>query len=92
MLLEAITDGSTTGTGAFELHSYLFGGVLITADGANDATVIVRRNDAAGKQIFNLVTKTAGLIAAPISTEGTRILYYSISGTGAAAQFYEWTV
>lgn len=89
-LLQAVTDGSVTGTGTVEITSYILGGVLITADGTNDATVVLRRNDASGKQIFKVVTKSPGMFAAPISCEGATTIYYSISGTGAAGQIYRW--
>lgn len=94
MLLKALTDGSVTGTGTFAFQSSyqggLLGGVLITADGTNAATVTVQRNDSNGKTVFKLVTKTPLMIKAPISMEGAQGGYYSVSGTGAAAQFFEW--
>ena len=88
MQLRALTDGSVTGTGTVQTR--LIGGVLITADGTNDATVILRRVDSNGKQIFKLVTKSPQMIVSPIGTESAETVYYSISGTGAAAQLYEW--
>lgn len=94
MLLKALTDGSVTATGTFTTQSSyqggILGGVLITADGTNAATVTVQKDDSNGKTIFKLVTKSPILIKAPISLEGTRTAYYSVSGTGGAAQFFEW--
>lgn len=90
MLLKAITDGSVAGTGVMDVKGYILGGVLITADGTNDATVVVRRKSSSGKQVFELVTKTPTFIAGPISLEGAGQAHYSVTGTGAAAQFYEW--
>ncbi len=90
MLLRAITDGSVTSTGTMTISSRILGGVLITADGTNDATIVVRRTDSSGKQIFKLVTKSPAFIAGPVSTDGAELAHYSVSGTGAAAQFYEW--
>lgn len=94
MLLKALNDGSVTGTGTFAFSSSyqggILGGVLITADGTNAATVTVQRNDANGKTVFKLVTKQPILIKAPISMEGAQLGYFSVSGTGAAAQFFEW--
>jgi hypothetical protein len=90
MQLRALTDGSVSGTDTVKVQNRLIGGVLITADGTNDATVVLRRNDASGKQIFKFVTKSPQMVVAPIGTEGAETVYYSVSGTGAAAQIYEW--
>ena len=89
MILKPLTDGSTSGTGLLACNA-AFGGALITADGTNDATVIVRRNSDTGTQIFKVVTKASGLIAAPFDLGDSNQIHYSISGTGAAAQLYEW--
>lgn len=91
MLLKALgNDGAVTSTGTFTVANGIVGGVLITADGTNNATVILRRNNSTGKQLFDLVTKAPTFVAAPIGMEGTTTLYYDVSGTGAAAQFFEW--
>ena len=91
MLLKALgTDGALTGTGTLTCESRILGGVLITADGTNNATVIVRKDNSSGDQIFDLVTKTPVFITGPITNKGSQTLYYDISGTGAAAQFFEW--
>ena len=91
MLLKALgNDGAVTSTGTFTVANGIVGGVLITADGTNNATVILRKDDANGKQLFDLVTKSPTFVAAPIGMEGTRTLYYNVSGTGAAAQLFEW--
>lgn len=90
MLLRALNDGSVTSTGTMTVTRKTLGGVLITADGANNATVIVRKDDASGKQVFKLVTKSPVFIIAPIDLEGTATAYYDVTGTGAAAQFFEW--
>jgi hypothetical protein len=89
MLLRPMTDGSVTGTGTMQLQGRILGGVLITADGTNNATVIVRRTSDAGFQVFKLVTKSPVMIAAPIGVDAEQA-YFSVSGTGAAAQFFEW--
>ena len=94
MLLKPATDGSITGTGTFVLESTILGGVLITADGTNAATVIVRYVNSSGKQIFKLVTKSPIFITGPLSNRDggntSQTAYYDVSGTGGAAQFYEW--
>ena len=95
MLLIAKNDGSAPSaslesTGTMTIESGIIGGVLITADGTNDATITVQRNDANGKTVFDLVTKSPAFIVAPVSLESTTQAYYSVTGTGAAAQFFEW--
>lgn len=91
MLLKSIgNDGALAGTGTLVCESRVMGGVLITADGTNNATVIVRKDNSAGKQIFDLVTKSPIFITGPIALDGSQTLYYDVSGTGAAAQFFEW--
>lgn len=90
MLLKPIgNDGAVSGTGTLTCESRVLGGVLITADGTNNATVIVRKDNSTGKQIFDLVTKAPLFITGPMSAE-SQTLYYDVSGTGAAAQLYEW--
>jgi hypothetical protein len=90
MLLRPITNGSFTGTQTLTIASTILGGVLITADGTNNTTVVVQRLDSSGKEIFEIVTKQPLWIAGPFSLEGTPTAYVSVSGTGSAAQIYEW--
>jgi len=89
MIFAALTNGKVDSTGTVTMNSYIFGGALISADGTNAATVIVRENDASGAIVFEIVTKAPLEIMRPIKCR-SKTLYYSISGTGAAAQLYEW--
>jgi hypothetical protein len=66
------------------------GGILITTNNTNQGTVLLHRDDASGAQIIDIATVTSMWITGPFSMEGTTSLYYSVSGTGCAAQFYEW--
>lgn len=90
MVLRPITNGAVTGIQSLTIASCIVGGVLISADSTNAAIVTIQRNDASGKQIFSISSKVPLWIAGPISAEGTSTIYVSISGTGAAAQIYEW--
>ena len=90
MNLRALTDGAVTGTGTVKVSRYLIGAVLISADGTNAATVTLQQDDSGGKKIFEVVTKTPLFVDACISTEGSEHVYYSVSGTGASAQLYEY--
>lgn len=92
MLLRSLTAGAVTGTGFVKVPSGLFGGILISADLTNSATIIIRKSDDSqiitGDIIFHVVTKISFAPFAPFQCG--EWLYYSISGTGAAAQIYEW--
>ena len=90
MIVKALTNGSVVGTGTVKCESYIIGGILVSVDGTNVATVILRRDNAEGKQIIKIATKTAMWISAPFSMEDTQTVYYAVTGTGAAAQLYEW--
>ncbi len=89
MLLKPTSDGAVTGTGTHTFDSGILGGVLITADGTNDVTVTVQRDNSSGTTVFDIVTKTPIFIAGPLDI-GSTSGYFSVSGTGGAAQFYEW--
>jgi hypothetical protein len=90
MLLQAITNGSVTGTGTITASSGIVGGVLITTDNVNQGTVILRRDDASGKQIIEIKTITTLWVSGPFSMEATTDVYHDVSGTGCEAQIYEW--
>ena len=95
MLLLAVKDkdsgvgGQLSGTGNIKLDgSPILGAVNISADGTNNATIIVRENDSAGDIVFHQVTKSPMYVAAPM--KATEIIYYDVSGTGATCQFFQW--
>lgn len=90
MVLRPITNGSFSGTQTLSVPSGIVGGILITADSTNAAVVTIQKTDANGKQSFSLSTKVPIWITGPISLEGVMSAYVSVSGTGAAAQIYEW--
>ncbi len=90
MILRALSTGSVTGTSSYTVASGVVGGLLITADGTNDATVLVKRTDTNGKAVISIVTKTPMWVAGPFSLENVTTAFLSVSGTGAAAQIYEW--
>ncbi len=89
MILNPVSDGSVTSTGTDTFDSQILGGVLITADGTNDATVTLQRDNSSGTTVFKVVTKSPIFVAGPINI-GSTAGYFSVTGTGAAAQFYEW--
>ncbi len=83
-----ISGGAVTGTNSYACPSEIFGGVLISTDGTNAATVTVRRNDAAGAIVFQMTTKTPLPVFAPFEADAT--VHTVVSGVGASAQFFEW--
>ena len=92
MILKSLTDGSIAGTGFLEIQSGIFGGALITADGTNAAVVTIAESsekyEKDGLAIFEVSSKTPIAPFAPYKS--SRWVYYSITGTGGAAQLFEW--
>jgi hypothetical protein len=88
MILKTISNGNITGTGTVDVESRKLGGVLITTDGTNAAVIILSNDTSTGEQVFDISTKQPLFVSAPISCSNR--LYYNISGTGAAAQLFEW--
>ena len=89
MLLKPVSDGSVAGTGTLTFESGILGGVLITANGTNDTTVTLQRNNSSGTKVFQIVTKSPIFVAGPINIGG-QAGYYAVSGVGAGCQYYEW--
>ena len=89
MVLNPVTAGTISGTGTVAVQSGILGAVLLTANGTNDATVVLRKDNSSGAIVYNLVSKAPLFTAGPIRID-SQSLYYSISGTGASAQLYEW--
>jgi len=90
VILKALTDGNVTGTDTITCSSGIVGGVLISSDGTNAAVVTIQRDGSGGKTVFDFSGLEAQFITAPVSLEDTTNLYYSVTGTAAAAQFFEW--
>jgi hypothetical protein len=90
MILRALTNGAASGDQTLTGPSRIIGGVLISADGTNNATVVVRREDSSGKPIIHVVSKIPLWLTGPFSLEGSQNAFVSVSGTGALGQFYEW--
>lgn len=90
MQLRSVSEGAISGTGTLQLPGKLLGGVLITADGTNNAVITLRTDTSSGQIVFQLTTKSPFFPTAPFSNNGSQTLYYSISGTGAAAEIFEW--
>ena len=90
MLLKAINNGAVAGTATVTCESGVLGGVLVTTDGTNAAVITVQKDTAAGKKVFDISSLVPVFIKAPMTLEGTTSMYYSVTGTGAKAQFFEW--
>jgi hypothetical protein len=82
-------NGSISGTGTFELDGNIIGAIVMSANGTNSGTVLLREKTSAGKVLFhcnNLYTLQFNIHV----TSTTRRIYYSISGTGCSAMIYEY--
>lgn len=90
MILRALTNGAVSGTHTLTVPSRIIGGVLITTDGSNAATVVIRRANDSGKPIIDIASITTLWIAGPFSTEDAEQVHLSVTGTAAEAQIYEW--
>jgi hypothetical protein len=88
MILKPITSGSISGVGLIACQSKLLGGVLISVDGTNAGTVVVRKDSETGDVVFHMVAFRPVFCGNPILASD--ILYYSITGTGCTAMLYEW--
>lgn len=88
MLLKSLTEGRISGTGTVVCESGMFAGCLISTDATNAAVISIQEDNSSGDPIFELSTVTAQMVVAPF--KAARKLYYSITGTGATAQLYEW--
>lgn len=89
MILKPLTTiTGFVGPDTAKMDGYLFGGCLITTDGTNAAVVTVREDVSDGKILFYISTKTPGFFTAPIMSK-SKVLYLSVTGTGASAFFYE---
>ena len=94
MLLKVLTNTAVTGVGAVECQANenagILGGVLITTDNSTLGVVIIKRNDANGKEIMKISTVTTMFISGPFSMEGTNQIYYDVSGNNCSVHLYEW--
>jgi hypothetical protein len=85
-----MTSGLVTSTGTFVTSTGNFGGCTIVADGTNEVTVQVRETDASGEIIFHHKVKNSQYCPGSFRGNGSvTTFYYSVSGTGGEAMFFE---
>lgn len=93
MLLKPVSDGPRTAaqdpTGTLTFESGILGGIAITTNGTNAAVVTLQQNNSSGKKVFGISTKQPMWITGPVQL-GVQAGYYSVTGTGAEAHFFEW--
>jgi len=90
MILREISAGKISGTGTLTIgRNMTVGGIVISADGTNNAAVVLRVLNVTGDIKFDMTTKNSLSVFAPIYI-GNSTVYYSITGTGATAELYEW--
>lgn len=90
MILRPLTNGAVSGTHTLTVKSTIVGGVLITTNNSDAATVVVRRESDSGLPIINISTVTTMWIGGPFGLDDTETAHVTVSGTGASAQIYEW--
>jgi len=83
-----LTETKITGTGTLTCENGIIGGVLISTDNSNAAAVTIQKDGSKGEMVFDISTKTAMYVRCQIPAATT--IYYSISGTGASAQIFEY--
>jgi len=86
MVLKPLGD-AFNGTNEVRLRGTILGGVLISADSTNDATVLIKNKDD-GETIFSIVVKQPMFACAPMKCHS--VLTATASGTGAKVQLFEW--
>jgi len=92
----SLTSGAVSGTGTVVLQGYhqtggIFGAAVITTDGTNAAVVEIRKNNASGELLLDVSTKQPMIETSLIRVSDTQVIYYSVTGTGAKVQLFEWT-
>jgi len=88
--LKDLTSGAVSGTGTVNLTkgSRTFGGVMLSTDGTNLGTVVIRKESVSGEKILEFSSISSIFIPAPFDASDT--IYYSITGTSVTAQLFEW--
>ena len=89
MFLREVSGGQISGTGTLTLGSKTLGGLNIYSDGTNAAVLVLRKDTSGGDIVYQISTLSLIFPVAPIYL-GTETLYYSITGTNATAEVYEW--
>lgn len=90
MAYRDVSVGKISGAGTITLSGMMIGGVLVSTDGTNAAVVQIRKINAAGSIVFDISSKNPIWVMGPL--EAGNVIWYSISGTGATAQIFEWVV
>ena len=88
-MLTPITNGAIAGTGTFNLKGNVIGAVVMSANGTNAGTILLREGSATGRVLFD-VTNLYSLQFNIQVTSTTSKIHYAISGVGCKAMFYEY--
>lgn len=89
-MIQPITNTSVSGTETIICPNGYLGAVLITTDGTNAGTVVIRKDGADGQIMYNYSGKEAGFHEFNKGMLVGKTIYYSISGTGCKAQLFEY--
>jgi hypothetical protein len=91
LYLRALTNGKVSDSNTLDtIRGNIV--VLISTNNTNAATVTIQRDNELGKKILDVSTVQSGMFpyTYTIDTEGSKKVFYSVSGTGASAQFFEY--
>ena len=86
-----LASGENTGT--LEFPSRMLGQVSISTDGSTAAVVTLQKDNSSGEEVFGISTKTPMIIHGPMllgQDKPTNVGYFSVTGSGAEARFWEW--
>lgn len=88
-VIPLLSDAASATTGTITLTSGAkFGGFDMSTDGTNSGTIVIRNDSATGRILINSDSAFGKVLIAPIPSSNT--IYYSISGTNATVQLFEW--
>lgn len=86
--LREISNGQISGTGTLTCKSEIIGGFFLDANGSATATIVLRKDNSGGEVIVDYSSTSPLSVFAPF--EAAQTVYYSVTGTGASAEIFEW--
>ena len=78
------------GTGTVVCTAGMIGAVALTTDGTNAGTWVLRKDSSTGEIIFALSCKEGMFVTMELLASDT--VYYSVTGTGAKLQLFDYVV
>ncbi|NIW47064.1 MAG: hypothetical protein GWN30_20640 [Gammaproteobacteria bacterium] len=82
------TSGAVTGSDTLTVPSNILGGYKLNGDGTNEATLVIRDQDASGDILISTATISGEESIKPMLCSGT--IHYTVGGTGGDAMIFGW--